>query len=284
MSSSQNRVEVGCQGWNYDDWVTPRAGARAVFYPRGTRAEGMLAVYARAFETVEVDSTFYAVPSAATVEGWKQRTPANFTFSLKLPQEITHRYALRGTAMTRVLEEFSARVRLLGAKLAAVLVQLPPQFEAVPENFRALSEFLPLLARDLRFAVEFRDGGWFDEQALEIFARYPHVAVAMVEGPWVRRDRIWRLAEALPPAEFAYVRWMGERDLTRFDAVARPRDENLRAWSEAIRRSNERGARVFAYFSNFYEGHAPASANKLKRLLFQPAVEPDALENQPSLF
>ena len=77
---------------------------------------------------------------------------------------------------------------------------------------------------------------------------------------------------------------MGARDITRFDEIARPRDANLQKWAAAVERLRERGASVFAYFSNFYEGHAPASANKLKRLLGQPTVEPDELENQPSLF
>src|ERR671917_2897609 len=98
MSSTDNfrGVHVGCQGWNYDDWVTPPASARPVFYPRGTRAEHMLDAYARAFDTVEVDSTFYAAPSDATYDAWARRAPAGFTFALKLPRAITHEEALRG--------------------------------------------------------------------------------------------------------------------------------------------------------------------------------------------
>src|SRR5687768_2643010 len=140
---SSPRVRVGCQGWNYDDWVTPPASARPVFYPRGTRAEHMLDVYARAFDTVEVDSTFYAAPSDTTYQTWAARTPGGFTFALKLPREITHEQALGGARAARALEEFCRGARLLGPKLAAVLVQLPPQFEATRESLRALSEFLP---------------------------------------------------------------------------------------------------------------------------------------------
>src|SRR5919107_1470461 len=88
-------IAVGCQGWNYDDWVTGPASGEAVFYPRGTRSSEMLEVYARVFSTVEVDSTFYAIPSAKTIDGWAKRTPPHFTFALKLPQEITHQHALR---------------------------------------------------------------------------------------------------------------------------------------------------------------------------------------------
>jgi len=265
-------VLVGCQGWNYADWVGP-------FYPRGTRAAEMLNLYARAFDTVEVDSTFYAVPSGSTVENWARRAPSGFTFSLKLPQEVTHQGALRGEIAAAVLSEFCARARLLGEKLACVLVQLPPQFMCAPENMRALREFLPLLPRDVRFSVEFRDPLWFEEGVVEVLDRHG-VAPALVEGPWVRRERVWQLAEA-SRADFAYVRWMGERDLTRFDAVQRARDENLRAWAACLSRL---ARPVYAYFSNFYEGHAPASANKLMRALGQRAVAPEELADQPSLF
>lgn len=275
-------VHIGCQGWNYDDWVTAAASGGRVFYPRGTRAADMLEIYARAFESVEVDSTFYAAPAVSTVEAWGKRTPDGFTFSLKMPQEITHKHALRA-GCDEALKEFCDRARRLGAKLGVVLIQLAPQFDATPENERALREFLPLLPRDLRFSIEFRDRGWFDEEVLRLLARY-NVALALVEGQWVARERVWRLADAATAIDFAYVRWMGERDLTRFDIIQRPRDENLDAWSDVLVRLAKRASGVYAYFSNFYEGHAPASANRLKRLLSQPTVDPVELESQPSLF
>jgi uncharacterized protein YecE (DUF72 family) len=283
--NSRPRVRVGCQGWNYEDWVTPPASARPVFYPRGTRAEHMLDVYARAFDTVEVDSTFYAAPSDSTYDAWARRTPDDFTFALKLPRAITHEESLRGERAARLLEEFCRGARRLGRKLAAVLVQLPPQFEATRENLRALSEFLPLLPPDIRFAVEFRDPFWFEEELLVPLSLHRHVALALVEGPWATRERVWRAAASLlDTSDFAYVRWMGARDLARFDEAVRPRDANLDRWAAAVERLGGRVPAVFAYFSNFYEGHAPASANKLKRLLGQPVVWPAELDDQPSLF
>jgi len=81
-------IHLGTQGWNYDAWVGP-------FYPDGTRAADFLTLYARAFDTVEVDSTFYAIPPERTVRGWAERTPANFRFALKLPQEMSHERRLR---------------------------------------------------------------------------------------------------------------------------------------------------------------------------------------------
>ena len=284
-TDNSHKVRVGCQGWNYDDWVTPAAAARAVFYPRSTRADRMLDVYARAFETVEVDSTFYAIPPDSTFDGWRRRAPEGFTFALKLPQEITHEHSLRGAASARALATFCERARRLGERLAAVLVQLPPQFEATAENARALAEFLPLLPEDIRFAVELRDPFWFEEELLEPLRRHRHVSLALVEGPWVTRERLWRAAAPLLEAtDFAYVRWMGARDLTRFDEVQRERAANLERWAAAIERLGARLPHTYAYFSNYYEGHAPASANKLKRLLGQHIVGPEDLESQPSLF
>ena len=115
------------------------------------------------------------------------------------------------------------------------------------------------------------------------FLREHNVALTLVEGQWLAQEEVWRLAEQ-PTADFVYIRWMGARNLTRFDIVLRPQDENLYRWSRMIEQMRERVPRVFAYFSNFYEGHAPASANKLKRLLGQPVLEAADLEDQPSLF
>ncbi|MBD0373064.1 MAG: DUF72 domain-containing protein [Pyrinomonadaceae bacterium] len=274
-------VRVGCQGWNYEDWVSGAGGSLPVFYPRATRAAAMLEVYARAFETVEVDSTFYAIPSVQTVEGWTKRTPEGFTFSLKLPQEITHTRAL-GSGSVILLEEFSARVRALGTRLGVVLIQMPPQFELTTETAHALREFLPHLPRDIRFSIEFRHPSWMRRRVADLLGKHK-VAVALTDGPWIERAEILQFIQR-PTADFAYIRWMGERDLVRFDRVQRARDKNLQGWYEKISELRARTSEVFAYFSNFYEGHAPASANKLKRLLGQDVVEASSLEDQPSLF
>lgn len=280
-------IEIGCQGWNYEDWVNEAASGRAIFYPHGTRAANMLEVYARAFTTVEVDSTFYATPTVSTFENWARRaTPDDFTFALKLPRDVTHNLALRGDDARAVVNEFCERARALREKLAAILIQLPPQFERAPENTRALAEFVRDLPEGFRFAVEFRQNDWLTDGIVDLLARHK-VAVALVEGQWLRREKVLELAArfaAAPATDFAYIRFMGARDLTRFDCVQRPQDENLKTWSEAIRQLAAATPRVYAYFSNFYEGHAPTSANKLKRLLEQKIIEPDELENQPSLF
>lgn len=106
-------IHIGTQGWNYDAWVGP-------FYPTGTRPSDFLTVYARAFDSVEVDSTFYASPAATTIRSWVDRTPKGFVFALKLPQEITHERRLRDSR--ELLGQFIKRARMLGPKLGPILV------------------------------------------------------------------------------------------------------------------------------------------------------------------
>lgn len=279
-SKNQNlksNVVLGCQGWNYTDWVT-RAGGDSVFYPRGTKPNEMLEIYARAFETVEVDSTFYAIPAINTLENWYEKTPEQFSFSLKMPQAITHTHALSANGFA-ALDEFCERVLTLKEKLAVVLIQLPPQFDASGGNVRALLEFLPRLPSAIRFAIEFRSRDWLMGQTLEILQKY-NVAPCLTDGSWIPRNLIFEAAKTTV-ADFAYVRFMGERDLTRFDQVQREQNANLELWREVVA---EIRVPTFIYFSNFYEGFAPASANKLKQMFGQTIIEPAQLEDQPSLF
>jgi uncharacterized protein YecE (DUF72 family) len=271
-------IRIGCQGWNYDDWTT-KAGDETVFYPRGTRSNEMLGFYAEIFDTVEVDSTFYAIPASSTVENWYQKTPENFTFSLKLPREITHEYGLREPSFP-ALNEFCERVLLLKEKLGAVLVQLPPNFEASKENAQALREFLAELPKQIRFAIEFRERQWLTDWTFEELEKNK-VALCLVEGSWIPREKNFE-AMGKRTADFAYIRFMGERDLTTFDKVVRPQDAHLQMWQEEIEKLKTKD--TYIYFSNFYEGFAPATVNKLKELLGQKTIEASVLENQKSLF
>ena len=278
IQNPESKIHIGCQGWNYDDWTT-KAGGEFVFYPRGTRSNEMLALYAEILNSIEVDSTFYAVPPVSTVENWYRKTPENFSFSLKMPREITHDKML-GENSFPVLDEFCEKIKELKEKLAVVLIQLAPQFEATKENALNLRVFLEHLPKDIRFAIEFRDRQWIVDWTFEELEKN-EVALCLVEGSWIPREKMFE-AIGKPTADFAYVRFMGERDLTKFDKIYRHHDANLKIWKGEIEKIKARD--VYIYFSNFYEGHAPASANKLETLLGQNPVEAESLENQGSLF
>lgn len=278
IQNIKSKIEIGCQGWNYDDWTTKADGV-SVFYPRGTRSNQMLETYAKVFDTIEVDSTFYAIPASSAVENWYRKTPEKFTFSLKMPQEITHEYGLREPSFP-IMEEFCERVLLLKEKLGAVLIQLPPNFEASKENAQALREFLVELPKAIRFGVEFRNREWMIDWTFEELEKNK-IALCLVEGSWIPRQLIFEAIQK-PTADFAYIRFMGERDLTSFDKILRSQDANLQMWKMEIERI--KAADVFVYFSNFYEGHAPTSVNKLKNLFGQKTIEASSLETQKSLF
>ncbi len=272
IKQTMGHVSIGTQGWNYPAWV-------GSFYPKATRPANFLRAYARAFGTVEVDSTFYATPPAATVEGWAERVPEGFVFALKLPREITHELGLEDAAGP--LGAFAARARLLGPRLGPVLVQLGPDFG--PERRRSLERFLPLLPSDIRFAVEFRQQAWLEPAVLRLLADHG-VALALADGRWVRRERLFELAEQ-PTADFAYVRWMGpDRKIEDYSRVLVDRGHEIAEWAAVIAALAAKVSAVRGYFNNHYQGHSPASARELQRLLGQSPVEPEALRDQPDLF
>jgi len=275
MPASERRpvVHIGTQGWNYDAWVGP-------FYPTGTRAPDFLATYARAFDTVEVDSTFYAVPPVKTVRGWAERVPAHFRFALKMPQEITHEARLRGPAVD-TMRQFFDRARELEDKLGPVLMQLSPDF--LPNELPALAGFLPELPNDVQVAVEFRHRGWVTDGVLALLAEHG-VALAVTDARWIPRRQMLALA-ARPTADFLYLRWMGpNRDIVDYSRVQVDRTRELELWAEALRTIAPRVRTAYGYVNNHFAGHSPASARDLQRLLGQTPVTPDQLGEQFSLF
>lgn len=271
-------LQIGCQSWTSDDWVTP-AGGSHVFYPRGTRSGQMLEHYSKIFDSVEIDSTFYAIPPVSTFENWYKKVPENFTFSLKLPQEITHALAL-SPASFPIADAFFERVRELKEKLAVLLIQMPPQFNGTRENAVNLRNFLKRLPEDLKFSIEFRNRDWMIDWTFEELEK-AKAALCLCEGSWVPREMMLA-AVRRSKLDFSYVRFMGERDLPKFDRIYRNEDANLKLWADEIKILDRK--EIYVYFSNFYEGHAPASANKLKQLLDLPIADPAMLEDQASLF
>jgi uncharacterized protein YecE (DUF72 family) len=265
-------IRLGTQGWNYDAWVGP-------FYPEGTRAVDYLSLYARAFDTVEVDSTFYAIPASKVVRGWAARVPDNFVFALKLPQEITHEKRLRGAEDATDL--FFDRARELGHKLGPVLIQLGPDFGA--SELPALAAYLPLLPRDVQIAIEFRDRRWLNDGVIALLAEY-RVALALVDARWIPRKTMLALAER-PTADYSYVRWMGpDRDIVDYSRLQFDRTREIEQWSESLLMLIQKVTAVYGYVNNHFAGHSPASVRQLQRLFGQTPVDPNDLGEQISLF
>jgi uncharacterized protein YecE (DUF72 family) len=266
------QILIGTQGWNYNAWL-------GSFYPKAARAPDYLRVYARAFRTVEVDSTFYGIPAAASVARWSESVPDGFRFALKMPQVVTHQRGLRDAE--DILAAFTARVRLLGRRLGPVLIQLSPEFG--PDRRSALERFLPRLPSDIRFAVEFRRPEWLEPSLLRLLTDH-RVALALVDGRWLPRDLMLELTK-FPTTDFAYVRWMGpDRAIEDYSRVVVDRDHEIAEWAAGLGALAERVSVVHGYFNNHFQGHSPASARALQRLVGQRPVEPAELAEQVELF
>ena len=241
-------IRLGTCGWSFRDW-------KGTFYPPGTKDE--LAYYAGQFDAVEIDSTWYGMPSAKSVDAWRDRTPRGFVFCPKLPGEITHEKMLVGadeqvTAFTEVISR-------LGEKLGPILVQLHPSFDY--DHLPKLEVFLEHLPEGVRYAVEFRHRSWAGQpDALELL-RSLNMGLAMAHHPWYARIRG-------ATADFAYLRMLGKRDVfPDFGRVHKPQDDALEEWAGLLNSLRSRVSRTFVFINNQFEGHSPATVGRLRKLL-----------------
>lgn len=249
-----NEIRIGAMGWSYQDWVGP-------FFPPGTRPADYLKEYARAFDCVELDTTFYAVPRPAVVRAWAANTPPDFRFAAKLPKEITHERSLRDSAL--LLHRFLDAMSPLGEKLGPLLIQLPPDFRATDEGRVALKEFLGLLPAEYRFAAEFRHRSWLTEDTLDLLRRHG-VAWTIVELYYMpRRFDV--------TSDFTYVRLLGDRrKIQRVDRVQIDRTPELQAWADVFGRLSREVARTWVFVNNHYAGHSPTNVRQLRMMLGLP--------------
>jgi uncharacterized protein YecE (DUF72 family) len=249
------------------------------FYPARTRPADFLSTYARAFNSVEVDSTFYAIPAAKTVRGWASRVGDDFQFALKLPQEITHELRLRSAE--DLCERFFDVARELGKKLGPILIQLGPDFG--PSELPALAAFLPTLPPDIKFAVEFRQKGWINEGVIALLAEH-HVALTLVDGKWIPMRTMMTLA-GRPTADFAYIRLMGVHGaIVDYSRTQIDRRKELDAWMKVHAILAPLVQFTYLYVNNHFAGHSPGTGRMLQDMLGLPVVEPAKLGTQLTLF
>jgi uncharacterized protein YecE (DUF72 family) len=239
-------MRLGTCGWSYQEWV-------GVFYPNNRVAK--LPFYTRVFDTVEVDSSFYRMPTKSMVKGWEKTARPDFQFSLKLPKAITHDKMLVG--VDNDLEAFLDVIRPLrdAGKLGCLLVQLGPAFTY--DKAGNLESFLEILPEDVHFAVEFRHESWIRKETWTLLKRHG-VANTITDSP------MEFLAEPIVTADHAYVRWHGRGKKIWFDY--KYSGEQLLAWAEKMKSIMSR-AETFAYFNNHYRAEAPTNALQLLQIM-----------------
>jgi uncharacterized protein YecE (DUF72 family) len=240
------------------------AGWSGSFYPIELKPRDYLSYYASKFDTVEIDSTYYATPSASTVTGWYSRTAKDFVFAAKVPQVITHEKALLGCE--KEFDEFVEVMGLLQEKLGPLVLQFP-YFNEVDlgelDFLGRLRAFLKRLQRTIavRYAVEIRNKAWLTPRFADVL-RENNVAFVLQDQGWMPRPN--QLKFDYITADFTYVRLLGDRkgiekQTKVWDKVIVDRTPELQTWVGVCQETVRRGIPTFVYANNHYQGHGPAT-------------------------
>jgi uncharacterized protein YecE (DUF72 family) len=237
------QVRIGCSGWQYKHW-------KGDFYPVELPQSRWLAHYARTFDTVEINSTFYRLAEANTFAQWAEKTPPGFLYSVKASRFLTHMKKLKDPEGP--VARFFDRAGHLGCHLGPVLYQLPP---AWPVNLERLHHFLTTLPRTYSHAIEFRDPSWYDDAVFDLLREY-NVALCL-------HDMHGSATGQLAVGPFVYVRFHfgTQRYGGRYD------DRRLDDWADWLGQRWSEGIDVFGYFNNDIGGHAPRDAVRLRARL-----------------
>ena len=226
-------VWVGTSGYNYPEW-------KGSFYPETLPASKMLPYYAERFPTVEINYTFYRMPTEKIIDGWDRATPDRYALTLKAPKRITHDARLRNCA-DRV-RQFLEAASLLGPKLGALLFQLPPNLK---KDVGLLREFLDSFPPHVRAAFEFRHDSWFDDGVFEVL-RERQMALCIADSEKLSTPLV-------ATAGFGYYR-------LRDEGYSAP---DISRWADVVRADAAGGREVFVYFKHEEEGKGPEFARLL---------------------
>lgn len=275
-SAANALVRFGTSSFSSGDWVGP-------FYPDGTPPSDFLRYYATEFDTVEIDATYYAIPSAATVDGWAEKTPEHFLIAAKFPRSIVHggegsrpdpETVLDSDSARRNCDRFLEVIGRLGPRLGPLVLQFPYFAKAIfPSSkpfMERLDRFLENLPQGFRYAVEIRNGRWLTADFVALCRRH-EAAVVLVDQGWMPMPD--ELAEKFDPisADFAYIRLLGDR--REIEAITKSwerevidRGEKLQRWANYLAGLADLAIPTLVYINNHYAGHAPATVRRLQEM------------------
>lgn len=224
------RCLIGTSGYNYPEW-------RGTFYPEKFSATKMFGFYAERFRTVEINYTFYRMPTPKLIDGWVAQAPAGFLYTLKAPKRITHEARLKGCEAST--QQFTETARGLGGALATLLFQLPPNLKCDLGRFES---FLATLPKDVKAAFEFRHDSWLTE---DVYQRLHDAGKALCIADF--GDRTTPLQT---PARYGYVRLRDEGY----------QPDDLKRWADIVAERSNDWDEVFVYFKHEEEGKGPEFA------------------------
>ena len=234
---------IGTSGWHYDHW-------RDRFYPAKLTKAEWLGFYARHFNTVELNNSFYRLPSEAAFANWYHSSPPNFTFAVKVSRFITHIKRLKNSE--EPLENFITRAKILGEKLGPLLYQLPPSLH---RNDEVLESFLSNLPQGMQHVFEFRHPSWLEEKVFAILHQY-NVGLCVFDMPSLT-------CPLVVTTDFAYVRFHGSGQL--YSSCYS--DKELADWAKKIANLATALKVAYIYFNNDIEGFAVRNAETLRSYL-----------------
>ncbi len=245
---------LGCSGWSYDGWKGP-------FYPDGLDNKYWLSYYSKIFDFVEIDSTFYRIPSTFMVSNWNKRTPDNFRFAVKFPKVITHDKALKG--VEKDIEKFYDAMEPLYDKILVFLMQLPPSLQ-IAEGLDAIKNLRYTLDPSFRYAIEVRHSSWFNELFYNYLKEKNYCLV------WSQQDIL-----VTPPvltSDFLYLRLIGDRSIDERDFVKikKDRTKEMQMWSNILKniQNNEKDVKTaIITANNHYAGFGPITAKLFAEMM-----------------
>jgi len=270
-------IRLGASSFSHKDWVGP-------FYPAGTRPNRFLEHYARLFNAVEIDSTYYGIPVASTVERWRDAVPDGFRVAAKFPREIVHGGEDARPDPARILvpehaypvrDEFLAALRGLGPKLGPLVLQFPylgrDLVPSAREFMDRLERFLADLPPEFSYGVEVRNRAWITAALADLCRRRGVALVLVDQAQMPLGDEVERMFDPVT-AGFAYIRLLGDHRamdrMTRtWDREVVDQTPNLKRWAALVGRLLDREVPVHVYVNNHYAGHAPATVRRFQKLL-----------------
>ena len=242
-------VYIGTSGWSYKSWEKH-------FYPEDVSVANHFHFYATQFPTVEINLTFYRLPSPRMVKGWRDKAPEGFVYAVKGSRFITHMKKLKD--VEQGLKNYFDRISPMKSKVAVVLWQLPPMLKCDLDRLR---NFLKILPRSYRHAVEFRDRSWVRPETYALLRKFS-AAYASVSSLGMPRD-------LTVTSDIVYIRFHGLENGAAHDYTR----AELLPWARHIRHQAARGKRVFVYFNNDVNVRAPDNAKLLVRMVGEEARE-----------
>ena len=274
MGRDLSLVRFGTSSFSSKDWIGP-------FYPPGTAPKDFFASTPGRLDTVEIDATYYAVPTLRTVEGWAAKTPPDFLISAKFPRDIVHGGSGRTPNPARILDpdltypirdEFLGVMRALGERLGPLVIQFPffgNHLFAAPGPFmEKLDRFLGDLPEGFTYVVEIRNRSWLNADFAALCRRH-RASMVLVDQAWMPHgDEVEREFDPLT-GEVCYVRLLGDRPeieaiTTTWEREVIDREERLLRWARFLARVWEREVPTLVYVNNHYAGHAPATVERLR--------------------